>query len=304
MLPMLLSFSAFCTGIESLDAGDHTIEVIVDGTTRTAIVHVPQSYDADHPTPVVLCFHGGASNSRQQIKYCGLNEKADEAGFVAVYPEGSGRIRGIRTWNAGNCCGYAQRQNIDELAFITALLDELESRANVDPHRVYATGISNGGMLAYHLASEMSDRIAAIASIAGPMGFETCDPTRPVPVLHFHGTKDDFVAINGGPGDTSVTQTDFISVQQTLDAWVAANGCSPAPHVTLMPDHSNDGMTVERHNYDGGRDGSEVIFYKIIGGGHTWPGRQLRLGFLGPSTLDISANDIMWEFFKKHPLPE
>ncbi|MEZ6143915.1 MAG: PHB depolymerase family esterase [Planctomycetaceae bacterium] len=303
MLPILLTMSLLCADTSTLQPGDHTIEVIIDGTTRSAIVHVPASYDANHPSPLVLCFHGGGSNAHQQVSYTGLNEKSDEAGFLAVYPDGSGRLAGIRTWNAGNCCGYAQRQDIDEIAFVTALLDELEIRANVDQRRIYATGISNGGMLAYQLASEMSDRIAAIASIAGPMGDETCSPRRPVPVLHFHGTEDEFVSIDGGPGSRSLSQTDFYSLEHTLNAWVAANGCSTKAEVTLMPDRSDDGMTVERHEYGNGREGSEVVFYKIIGGGHTWPGRQLRIKLLGPSTLDISANDLIWEFFDKHPMP-
>ncbi len=303
MIGILSILSAITFASEPLAAGDHPIDVDVAGHTRTAIVHVPPAYDPEKPTAIILCFHGGASNPRQQIKDCGLNAKADEAGFVVVYPDGSGRVPAFRTWNAGNCCGYAQQKEVDEIAFVTALLDELEDRANIDPHRIYATGISNGGMLAYHLASEMSDRIAAIASIAGPMGFEKCHPRRPVPILHFHGTKDEFVSIEGGPGSRSVSGTDFYSVDHTLNAWVTANGCSSTAVATQMPDQSDDGMTVECHTYGGGRDGSEVIFYKIIGGGHSWPGRQLRIGFLGPSTLDISANDIMWEFFEKHPLP-
>ena len=187
---------------------------------------------------------------------------------------------------------------------MTKLLDELEVRANIDPRRIYATGISNGGMLSYHLASEMSDRIAAIASVAGPMGYESCSPNRPVPILHFHGTTDTFVSIKGGPGTQRGANIEFYSLDHTISSWIDANGCDSTPDRTDMPDESEDGMQVERYTYGGGREGSEIVLYKIIGGGHTWPGRQFLTGVLGPSTMDISANDIIWDFFVKHPMPE
>lgn len=297
-------FPLLLLGAEPLARGDHSIEVDVHGESREAIVHVPSSYDGQQPIPLVLCFHGSASNARQQMRYSGLNAKADEAGFIVVYPYGTGRVSAFRSWNAGNCCGYAQRKDIDELAFVKTLLDELESRANIDARRIYATGISNGGMLSYHLASEMSDRIAAIASVAGPMGYESCSPSRPVPILHFHGTTDTIVNIDGGPGNQRVANTEFYSLAHTISSWVDANGCDAAPVMTEMPDASDDGMRVERDTYGNGREGAEIVLYRIIGGGHTWPGRQFLTSVLGPSTMDISANDIIWDFFVKHPMPE
>src|SRR5581483_1221143 len=139
--------------------------------------------------PVVLAFHGGGSNAMQMADFCGLNAKADGAGFIVAYPEGSGRLARDHTWNGGNCCGYAMEQKVDDVGFVRVLLDDLAWRARIDTKRVYATGMSNGAVMAYRLASELADRIAAIAPVAGPMGTATCKPSRPVSVMHFHGTE-------------------------------------------------------------------------------------------------------------------
>lgn len=285
-----------------LPSGTSWQSVSVETEERRYLVHVPQENPANGPRPVILCFHGGGSNPEQMMNYCGLNEKADESGFLVVYPEGSGRLEAIRTWNAGNCCGYAQRQRVDDVQFVRAVLDDLDRRAQIDPDRVFATGISNGAMISYRLAAELSDRIAAIAPIAGPMGFEDCSPEHPVSIIHFHGTDDEFAAFEGGSGKRSVSRTDFFSVRHTIDAWVEANGCDAEPVVTDLPDTADDETTVRREVYSSERTGAEVVLYVIEGGGHTWPGRVPRASrFLGPSTRDISANDLMWEFFQRHP---
>ena len=282
-----------------LNAGDHTRSIKVGELAREYIVHVPPSYDGKKPFPVVLVFHGGGSNAQQMIRFCGLSEKADQAGFLAVYPQGTGRLPRMLTWNAGNCCGYSMRQKVDDVAFVRALLDDLATVVQVDQKRIYATGMSNGAMISYRLASELADRIAAIAPVSGPMGTETCHPSRPVPVLHFHGTKDQFAAFEGGPGKRSISQTDFFSVGHSIQAWVKANGCPEKPKVTQLPDKADDGMTVTRKTYGPGRNGSEVVLLVIEGGGHTWPGKEPLVQFLGPSTRDIVANDLIWEFFQK-----
>lgn len=141
------------------------------------MVHVPPQYVADSPTPVVLAFHGGGANAHNMVGFSGLNHKADQSGFIAVYPEGTGRLERMLTFNAGNCCGQASARNVDDVAFVRHVLDDLEGVANVDRRRVFATGMSNA-MMAYRLASEMSDRIAAIAPVSGPMGTKDCRPGR------------------------------------------------------------------------------------------------------------------------------
>jgi polyhydroxybutyrate depolymerase len=223
------------------------------------------------PFPVVLGFHGGGSNAEQFVRFSGLNEKANEAGFIAVYPNGTGRFRRMLTWNGGNCCGYAMREKVDDVAFVRALLDDLAKVAKIDQKRIYATGMSNGAIISYFLASKLSDRIAAIAPVAGPMGTETCHPKRPVPIMHFHGADDEFAAFQGGPGPKSIGQTDFYSVEHSVQAWVKANDCPTEPKVDAMPDKADDGMTVTRKTYGPGKNGSEVVLFVIEGGGHPWP---------------------------------
>ena len=285
-----------------IQPGDHTRSIRVDRRTRTYHVHIPRSYDGTKAFPVVLAFHGGLSRAESLIRACGLNEKADDAGFIAVYPTGTSRYGRLLTWNAGNCCGYAMRQKVDDVGFVRALLDDLAEIANIDSQRVYATGYSNGAMMCYRLASELSDRIAAIAPVAGPMGAATCKPKRPVPVIHFHGTNDQFAPFTGGRVDFGLTTVHFYSVEHSIRAWVKANGCPEDPVVTNEPDASDDGMTVERRTCGPGKDGAEVVLMVVKGGGHTWPGRAPPYPHLGESTKDISANNLMWDFFEKHPM--
>jgi polyhydroxybutyrate depolymerase len=285
-----------------LKPSDHTRSLEVDGRTRTYLVHLPPNHDGKKAVPVVLAFHGGGSNAQQMVGFCGLNDKADKEGFIVVYPNGTGRLAKVLTWNAGNCCGYAQQQDVDDVALVRALLDDLAKVARVDPKRVYATGISNGGMIAYRLASELSDRIAAIAPVGGPMGTAACRPKRPVPVIHFHGTADQFAPFKGGKGEKSLSQTDFYSVEHSVRAWVKANGCKEEPVVVRLPKKVEDGTSVVRKTCGAGRDGAEVVLVVIEGGGHTWPGREPRLKLLGRSTGNVSANDAMWDFFLKHPM--
>jgi polyhydroxybutyrate depolymerase len=287
---------------DPLTPGDHTRTLEVDSRTRTYLMHVPPKHDPKKPAPVVLVFHGGASNAEQMVRFCGLNETADRHGFLVVYPSGTGRMKTALTWNGGNCCGYAMLNKVDDVAFTRALLDDLAKMVTVDAKRVYATGMSNGAIMAYRLASELSDRIAAVAPVAGPMGTEKCEPKRPVPVLHFHGTEDAFAPFKGGKGTKSLSQTDFYSVEHSIRAWVKADGCSEKPEEEKLPDRTKDGTTVIRKTYGGGKEGTEVVLIVIEGDGHTWPGREPLLKALGKSTKNISANELMWEFFQKHPM--
>jgi polyhydroxybutyrate depolymerase len=287
---------------DALGPGDHTRTLTVGDRKRTYLVHVPPSYDGRTPYPVVLVYHGGGSNADQMVRFCSLNDKADKAGFLAVYPNGTGWLARALTWNAGNCCGYAMQNQVDDVAFSRALLDDLAKGVRVDARRVYATGMSNGAMLAYRLASELSDRIAAVAPVSGPMGTATCAPRRPVPVLHFHGTDDQFAPFHGGKGEKSLSGTDFYSVDHSIRAWVKANGCNDEPVTAELPDRAKDGTKVTRKTYGGGKDGAEVVLFVIEGGGHTWPGREPPLKLLGKTTRNVSANDVMWEFFEKHPM--
>jgi polyhydroxybutyrate depolymerase len=235
------------------------------------------------------------------VRFCGLNKKADEAGFVAVYPNGTGTAGLLLTWNAGGFQGPNAGKRPDDVAFVAKLLDNLATVMNVDPKRVYAAGMSNGGMMCYRLASELPDRIAAIAPVGGTMAIEEYRPKRPVSVMHFHGTADTFVPYGGLSKGTPKFLT-FKSVEESIRICAKANGCPEAPVVGDLPDKADDGTKVRRRTYGPGKDGAEVFLIEIEGGGHTWPGRDPLVRFLGKSTKDISANDLIWEFFQKHPM--
>ncbi|HEU4322463.1 MAG TPA: PHB depolymerase family esterase [Roseiflexaceae bacterium] len=295
------------TGRQMLGSGDHKRTLTVDGRERSYLVHIPSSYDGSTPYPVVLVFHGGGSNAEQLVAYSGMNETADRNRFIAVYPNGTGEtVQGIAVllWNGGPRQPGGEVAGVDDVRFTRALLDDLATVVRVDERRIYASGMSMGGIMVYRLASELSDRIAAIASIAGPMGTATCDPTRPVSVLHVHGTADEAVPFNGGVGRLDQSGTDFYSADYSIQAWVRANGANPTPTVEALPDTADDGTRVSRQTYGGGKDGTEVVLVTIEGGGHTWPGRDFGPGMevLGVSTKDILANDVIWEFFAKHPM--
>ena len=301
---MTALYSALLLSLLAADAltpGDYTRTLTVGQMERSYVVHVPPSYKPDTPTPVVLVYHGGGGNAQSMIRFSGMNRKSDEAGFIAVYPNGTGRFDRVLTFNGGNCCGYAMRNDVDDVESTRRLLDDLATVVNVDPKRVFATGMSNGGIIAYRMASDLSNRIAAIAPVGGPMGTETCNPKRPVPVIHFHGTDDENAPFKGGKGK-GISGTDFYSVEHSIQAWIKANGCHEEPVVTKQQPTVNDGTTIIRKTYGGGKNGSEVVLIEIEGGGHTWPGGPSKVRLLGKTTKNISANDAMWEFFQKHPM--
>lgn len=291
-----------------LNVGDHTRTIKVGELERRYRVYVPKGYDDKQAVAVVIAFHGGGGNPESMMRLSGLNAKADAAGFIVVYPFGSGRLENVMlTFNGGECCGYSMQRKIDDVGFTRALLDDLATLANIDANRVFATGLSNGGIMSHYVASELSDRIAAVAPVGGPLMMPTPNAKRPVSVMHFHGTADEFAPFKGGKGKGSPLapanqRPEFRSVDHTIQAWVKLNGCNPEPQIEPLPDKADDGMKVTRKTWSGGKDGSEVVLIEIEGGGHTWPGQKPIVAMLGPSTLDISANDLMWEFFQKHPL--
>jgi polyhydroxybutyrate depolymerase len=287
--------------VARLAPGDYSRTLDVDHLDRTYLLHVPPGYDPETPTPVVLVFHGAGMNAPLMKRFCGMDKKSDEAGFIAVYPNGTARSLLYFTFNAGGVPAERARLRPNDVRFVAALIDELAAVLNVDTKRVYATGISNGGMMCYRLAAELPDRIAAIAPVAASVAGDEFQPTRPVPIMHFHGTADTIVPMDG-PSDKTPAFVHFKSVDESIRMWVKVNGCPDEPTVDDLPDVEDDGTRVKRKVYGPGTDGAEVVLFVIEGGGHTWPGQKSPLALIGRSTLDISANDLMWEFFKKHPL--
>ena len=301
---LMVAVVAAMANTESLAPGNHNRSLRVDGVDRAYLVHVPPKYDSKQPTPVVLVLHGAWTNGPITAGYSGLNRTADENNFIAVYPNGTGFRETALFWNSGHrdkpIFGI---QLVDDVKFIGALLDDLGTVVNLDPKRVFATGISNGGMMCYRLAAEMADRIAAIAPISGTLCLDDRHPKRPVSVLHFHGTQDKLVPYDGSRS-AARNLLHCKSVDESVQTWAKLNGCPDKPKIELLPNKVDDGTKIRRHTFGPGKDGSEVVLIEIEGGGHTWPGRPLPGidAALGKSTGNISANEMMWEFFSRHPM--
>lgn len=289
------------------EPGDHRFELSADGIARSYILHLPAQRG---PQPaVVLNFHGGGGNARQYQAYVQMDALADREGFLVVYPNGSGALSGrLLTWNAGGCCGFAARVNVDDVGFVRALLDDLGARVAFDPARVYATGLSNGAMMSYRLAAELPQAIAAIAPVAGAMMLGSRPPAHAKPVLHIHSVDDPRALYAGGLGPPfPFTNVRVLhpSVEQRLALWAKANGCDAALQAIgerEWTDAAGHGHTATLLRYAGCR--VETALWRLSGAGHVWPGGRLDYlpSLLGPGTRVIDANAEMWRFFQRHPL--
>ncbi len=274
-------------------AGDYRFSFLHDGIAREYLVHVPKSYRADRAAPMLIALHGGggdadfqADNSRYR-----LISKSDEAGFIAVFPNGYSRMPSgiLATWNAGSCCAAAVKGNVDDVGFIRAVIARVERQANIDARRIFATGMSNGAMMSWRLACEAPE-VRAIAPVAGTDNTPACKPSRPVPVIEFHAKDDDHVLFNGGYGDKSIAKVDFVSVPATQAKWVQLDRADPNAKRVL----SAEGAHCDLHPAQPG--GAPVELCVTDTGGHSWPGGGTQQGRKQPS-MAISANDLMWTFF-------
>lgn len=282
----------------ALPAGEAVRTLIHDSLERDYILYVPSSFDSTQPTALVMVFHGGGGKARNAVRMTDFSALADEKGFLVVYPNGTGPLEEqVLTWNGGTCCGNAMLNNVDDVGFARAILTDLQTVAAIDLKRVYATGMSNGGIMSYRLACEAADIFAAIGSVAGTQNFAPCEPTESVAVVHFHGTDDQHLPYDGGVGSESFVGTDFASVQDSVGFWVAFNGCDSQPRTSQFSD-------IRRDVWEGCEGNSAVELYTIIGGAHAWPGSDSP-GWVGGDepTQSISATIIIWEFFAAHPKP-
>lgn len=289
--------------------GQHRLSISVNGAKREYVVHVPKRYDGKKPVSVVIMFHGGGGTAKAAMKETGWTDKADRDGFLAVFPEGSapdptrpGNFRtNPQTWNDGSGRFHAGEKNIDDAAFIRAMLDNLDARFNVNPRAIYLTGFSNGSSLTYRLGAELSDRVAAIAPVASS-GLRVKDPVlkRPVPMITIQGTADPRNPLEGGDVKVFGRIDKRPPIKNSVERWAKLLDCRVEPKVV----RDKDGVKVER--YGPCKDGSEIDFYMIEGMGHTWPGGVSLLpeSLVGKRSDKINANDAIWEFFAKHPMPE
>lgn len=254
-----------------------------NGINRTYILYLPQSATVE-AMPLMLALHGFTQNGQTMMTLSNFNALAEAHQFVVAYPYGVNT-----SWNVGVAGG----SGADDVGFLLALIDTIATKANIDQSRVYASGFSNGGFMSYRLACEASDRIAAIAPVAGTMvnaTYNACFPIRPMPLMHIHGTNDFVVPYNGN--------SSFKSVDVSVEYWNNWNNCPDEPQVFQYPDLVADNSTVEAYVYGLCNEGVEVRVLKINNGGHTWPGNSAS-GGIGITNMDISASAEIWDFVSR-----
>jgi polyhydroxybutyrate depolymerase len=293
----------------TMPSGDFTVRLGHDGRSRRYLVHVPSRGDATEPRPVVLVLHGAAGDAVENRNWLGLDAVADRENFVAVYPDGTGPLgERLHMWNSGVCCGSAQWGAVDDVGFLLAVLDDVARRTPVDPTRVYVTGLSNGGMMAYRLAAEASDRIAAIAPVAGARIATLGDGVRAMPVMHVHSVDDGVVPFAGG--DTTIVPFVYSiphpPVEDVVRAWALHARCPDAPSEATPVSAASGRQGATRTLWGPCADGSEVVLWRLSGVGHVWPGpaATLRHWFVGPATSVIDVREEMWRFFRRFSRPE
>ncbi len=278
------------------------------GRTRRFYVHPPAGWNGTERLPVVLLFHGGSGGARQALTSYGWPALADREKFLLVAPDGTGKVDGILlTWNVKFGFAEAMRQDVDDGGFVTTLIDTLTHEYPIDPDRLYATGISNGGILCHWLAARPDNRLAAIAPVVATVGGRRQDqkdwqvpprPTTPVSVLAINGALDRHVPLAGGLQEKSLGEPVFMmSASQTMRFWVEANGCPEPPTVVDAP---AKGYTAWR--WTGGRAGTEVALFVLHRQGHAWPGmREAPRRAADPPDPAFPANELIWKFFQAHP---
>ena len=327
---LILPFIFICKiGFAQLPEGHQEYALRHGGLQRKYIVYAPSSYDQKQGFPLVIAIHGGGGSAEGSIDYFELTQKAEEENFMIAYPQGYAiQVLGknFGSWNGGNCCGPALKKNVDDVGFIRKMILKIEKDYNIDAKRIYVTGMSNGAIMAYALACELSDKIAAIAPVGSIGHYKECRPKYPVPVLHIHGIDDPCAAYEGCKDcegcsmkflknmglQVDENRIDVESVTSFLDKHRRINGCSE----TTKEIFRNKGATcIAYQNCD---NNAEVVQCSVKGLGHTWPGRTTYSakscdsrpnGFLcrswknavGELNQDIIANDMIWGFFKDHP---
>ncbi len=277
ILVILFVFPFFVFGQQTINDS-----ILVNGTYRSFITYVPSINNASQPVPLIFNLHGRTGSAFTQMFHGDFRDIADTANFIIVHPQGLLDSTGVTHWNVG-------QSNVDDIGFINALYHYILSNYNINTDKVYSTGMSNGGYMSYYLACNMNDKIAAIASVTGKMGWFTqlnCNPTHPTPVMEIHGTEDFTVPFN--------------EIIDGLHYWINYNNCNLIADTVTVPDiNTLDSSTVEHIVYKDGDNGVTTELFKIINGGHTWPGSNYP-NSNGITNYDINASVEIWNFFSKY----
>jgi polyhydroxybutyrate depolymerase len=302
-------------------SGSYVFRLTFDGRQRDYRVHVPPAAASGKPLPLVLNLHGATQNAQLEEITSDMDPNADTNGYLVAYPDGT-RISKVLTpdpvaknaqygWNAGMCCGLPVTKHINDVGFLLKVISDIAAKTPVDLKRVYMTGISNGGMMAYAMAAEASGHFAAISSISGQVEIPVIHPTRSVPTMEFHSVDDPIAKFNGTPNKNPQLR---LSVMEGIDQWVKADGCDKKPvtgtEIMGTAGSISAGETATPITYTHCRSGAEVALWRFTGSGHVWPGSPLNMGPMknwilagvGRGIILVNANETMWQFFEKYSL--
>ncbi len=277
--------------------GSREIKMIFQGKQRSFLIHHVHAERNKKPHPLVLVLHASDSNAYEIEEFLGMNHEISRRKWMVAYPNGTGdEKRKIFNWNAGNCCGAAFQNQIDDVGFLHAVIAKIKTKYPVDPARIYVTGFSNGGMMAYRAACGLSDEIAAVAPVAGALDDPDCRPARPISVIAFHGEWDRTILYHGGVSPIDLEKSYDQSVDFAMKFWSKQNGCLTTPQEI----HRG---SLTRVLYSGCREGTEVMLWSFARGGHDWPGLKSGLTFdrLPSDSENLSATKEILNFFEKHP---
>ena len=289
--------------------GSHTLSIAVDGLERRFVVHVPESYETSRQWPVVIMFHGGGGRAKVAMWQTGWPKKADQEGFLVVFPEGTppdmsrpGRFIGNpQTWNDGSKRGIgAVERKVADVKFVSMMIEYLKGHFSVDERRVYITGFSNGASMSFRLVRELSSVFAAVAPVAGADWLDGKQPDRAVPLLYITGTADPLNPFEGG--EIRIGPKRYGNkppIDKMILKWVKLHGSQDEPHTV----YDQDGAKGVSYSLQG--DVHAVVLYTLEGHGHHWPGGKSALPekIAGKNTAKLNATDVIWEFFKRHSLP-
>lgn len=280
--------------------------VTSEGRTRTWHLYVPTTLPDDRPVPLLVALHGGTGWGEQFQRSSGFDGIAEANGFLVVFPDGVGvgPTETMRTWNGGTCCGPAARDQVDDVAFVSMLVDELAATHDIDPDRVYAAGHSNGAVLSIRLACELSDQIVAVGFQAGTMSIDRCDPAVPVSMLHLHGAADENVPPQGGRGTRGISGVTWNPALDGLRTIAAAESC-PDPVAVTDADHPD--LAIQR--WSPCAAGTTIEYVLVPGADHAWMGgpRQRRAeptdagGPSGAGAVGFDSSEAIWAFLAAHP---
>jgi polyhydroxybutyrate depolymerase len=279
-------------------AGDYDASLVSGGLTRTYHVHLPPAVATGKPLPLPLLLHGRLGDGAGQAKLTDFDAVADQYGFIAVYPDGY-----QRSWADGRGTTPADKAGVDDVAFPGAVLDAVEAKERVNTTRIYVAGMSNGGFMTERLGCDLARRFAAIAVVAANFDQRLaarCAPEHPLPAILIHGSDDPLVPEAGG----DLNGAPLLSTPDTVARWAALAGCTPAPAAVALPTLVNDGASVTRATYAGCHGGAQVVYYDVLGGGHTWPGglQYLPASVIGKTSRDLDASQTIWRFFAGYHL--